>query len=538
LWLASTTPPAHAASWSSFHSGAAHLRDCAISVAASDTSEIYAVGVTESASTGLDFWLGRYAASGALGWTRTFDGGGNGHDEGIAVRPVPGGGVVVTALSTDALGRVGMVTRRYSNSGGLLWSIRRDGASGQIRPFGLELAPSGGVYVVGAEDDTAQATNVLVVKYAMDGTELWSRVYDGPAHRDDSPMALAVAPGGNLHVIGTGEQTAWNPDALVLTYSPTGVLLWERYYDGPALGLEWGLAACTDALGNLFVGGISQDLDGDADAFVLRYEADGSLAWARRWGGAANGFDGVTLLSPLSDGSVIAAGSSDAADGAADIWLAKLSPDGEWDWNTTFSGPALGPDEPLGLTVDGMGRPIVGGFFSAEPGHVDALVARFSSAGAVEKQWVTAGSSGHHDTFSAVAFLEGSNILATGFVDRPGDSLDVCVVRIDESNEVVSVSEGAEGVERPALRARLLEPGTAELLLFVEAPEVGQVELEVFDIMGRKSRTLSQRYSVPRGRSELEVSLVGSPPGVYLYRARLTTARGGASLRGKWVKAR
>jgi hypothetical protein len=181
------------------------------------------------------------------------------------------------------------------------------------------------------------------------------------------------------------------------------------------------------------------------DAFVAKFRADGSVAWARQVGG--RGEDQATAIAALPDGSVIVVGysivggSRDAkitfgcgeageqrlrpADGLAAIFIAKLDPQGDLLWAKL----AYGPDQEFVYAVASLpdgGAVIVGSLENqltlgaGEPGEVTMaasgrstlFVARYASTGAVV--WAQSIGGRYVDPLSAVAVVGDGDILVTG----------------------------------------------------------------------------------------------------------------------------
>ena len=88
--------------------------------------------------------------------------------------------------------------------------------------------------------------------------------------------------------------------ALILKFSSTGSLLWQRTWGGNAAAA--GVAVGSD--GSAYVTGASRSIGaGEQDVFVLRLSPDGALVWARTWGSAASNEEGQGIaLGP--DGTV------------------------------------------------------------------------------------------------------------------------------------------------------------------------------------------------------------------------------------------
>ena len=102
---------------------------------------------------------------------------------------------------------------------------------------------------------------------------------------------------------------------------------------------------------------------GSADVFLARYQADGTLLWARK--GGSSGADTLTSLRVLADGSIAAAGTSttnvtfgsltasSGATGTVDFFVVRYLDDGTPSWVRCVGG--VGTDTALGLVEMGDG---------------------------------------------------------------------------------------------------------------------------------------------------------------------------------------
>ncbi|MBL9145610.1 MAG: M36 family metallopeptidase [Verrucomicrobiaceae bacterium] len=209
----------------------------------------------------------------------------------ITQDPIPGSIVlaigetaVVTFTATDSAGNVSnTVTTTVQmglgqpNTGNNAWA-RYGGGIGAEGTVSRVVGTSDGGAVVagsfgsspftlgaGADQVTLTSTganDVFVAKFARDGTLQWARSGGGTV--TDAVAGLVELGDGSIVVAGTFSASA--------TFSGTTVTG-----------------------------------SGNTDSFVLRYLADGTLSWAKGWGGT--GADAVTQLVKLADGNLAIAGS-------------------------------------------------------------------------------------------------------------------------------------------------------------------------------------------------------------------------------------
>lgn len=200
----------------------------------------------------------------------------------------------------------------------------------------------------------------------------------------------------------------------------------------------------TDAAGSVYLAGrftgqirfgstrlVSQ---GRSDAFVAKLTAGGQWAWAVAAGGPEN--DGATDLALDAQGNLLVAGSfadrvafgfrEAVSRGGQDVFVAALTPQGEWRGVLTAGGPEQ--DEALTLAVGPQNTVIVGGRFQGEAAFGnhqlraaagnDGFVARLDQNGTWD--WATPVGSTEQGAVRRVAVDRQGDVLATGYVGGSG----------------------------------------------------------------------------------------------------------------------
>jgi predicted dienelactone hydrolase len=198
-------------------------------------------------------------------------------------------------------------------------------------------------------------------------------------------------------------------DTFVLKYDTAGQLLWARGISGAADEQGRGIAA--DPTGNVLVvgeftgtielGATSLTAASDErDIFVAKYDPDGTLLWARRYG--ATGEDYARGVGTDAQGYIYVTGvfSDEVAFGQTwlrapstreQLFLMRLAPNGTVVWAQGMTGSGQGHGCEIEVTgygdsviaCDVMGELQFGGRSVSSLGTRDSVLARFSSAGAV-----------------------------------------------------------------------------------------------------------------------------------------------------------
>jgi len=244
----------------------------------------------------------------------------------------------------------------------------------------------------------------------------WSQVFGGPAWTDNIvPQAIAVAPNGNVVVVGyfagtanfgAGSVTsAGGDDIFVAQYAGSdGRHLWSKHFGSTSH--DFGTAVAVDASGDVVVGGsFSGTVDfgggalatGSSSAFLVKFTASGAHVWSELVAGAASG--SVTGVAVDGNGTVFATG---AFSGSATFGTGTLTSAGQWDGYLAAlaggNGHALwvrrgggsGIDTPRAVAVDALGHVVLTGVFenSADfgggalrsAGGYDVFVAQYATA--------------------------------------------------------------------------------------------------------------------------------------------------------------
>lgn len=213
----------------------------------------------------------------------------------------------------------------------------------------------------------------------------------------------------------------------------TASTLWEDTVDGPVMGQDLGNAVVADAQGNLYLMGTLEVSVGANDAWVRKYDLEGTELWTQTYDGKAGLSDRWTSGALLADGDVLAVGhtfSSGNPEGR-DIWVARLAPDGETRWTRTIDGTLA--DE--ANSANAVAADPDGGFYlvGREPtvnGDSDATVARYDDNGnELWKHTVDGGSQGQDSGRGVVVLANGDAVVSADVAAVEVDAGDVWLAR-------------------------------------------------------------------------------------------------------------
>jgi hypothetical protein len=276
----------------------------------------------------------------------------------------------------------------------------------------------GYVYVVGSSagdmgaELNGEATDAYLRKLDAAGNVVWSRLLGSPA--EAGGFAVAVDADDNVVVAGqtrsllTATAYGGGYDSFVTKFDSAGEEVWTRqaqpFADDAALSLT------VDASGAVFVAGrtnaaITEGLShgGGSDAYLMKLDASGTLAWSKQFGGA--GDDAATAIAVDDAGNVFVAAESagravvrkyaDEASSQAPAWEVDL---GALEAEGGLRGIALGAGGAVYVSGSSTNAALAGATAQAHSGGMDAFVSRIVDGGAsASADWTSYVGSGEAD---------------------------------------------------------------------------------------------------------------------------------------------
>jgi hypothetical protein len=298
-------------------------------VVSPDSSKVFVTGESAGATSGADYATVAYrAGTGAVLWTKRYNGSANGYDAAMSLAVSRDGTkVFVTGQSTGTTSSRDFATVAYrTGTGAAVWANRYNGpANGDDRAFSVAVSPnSTRVIVTGESAGTASGADITTRAYAAGtGALQWSKRYNGPGNGYDSPYQVAVSPDGTkVVVVGESEGAGTNADFTTLAYRlGTGSSLWTKRYNGAANGYDGGFSvAISPDSSKVFVTGETFKAGPDYDYTTFAYRAGtGAQLWNRKYDTTAHNDDDAAAIAVSHDGSrVFVTGESDGPSGNYD----------------------------------------------------------------------------------------------------------------------------------------------------------------------------------------------------------------------------
>jgi hypothetical protein len=307
--------------------------DRAFGLTTGNDGAIYVSGYTDGNLDGqinsggtFDGFITKYNPDGTKVWTKLL--GTSGDDLAYGLTTGNDGAIYVSGRTSGNLdgqtnsGGVsdGFITK-YNPDGTKVWT-KLLGTSGDDWASGLTTGNDGAIYVSGytngnldGQTNSGGTYDAFITKYNPDGTKIWTKLLGTSG--DDWAEALTTGNDGAIYVSGRtsgnldGQTNSGNFDAFITKYNPDGTKVWTRLLG--TSGDDYALALTTGNDGTIYVNGITTDnLDGQTysggiyDSFTTKYNPDGTKVWTKLLGTSSD--DSSNALTTGKDGAIYASG--------------------------------------------------------------------------------------------------------------------------------------------------------------------------------------------------------------------------------------
>ncbi len=215
------------------------------------------------------------------------------------------------------------------------------------------VAVDGGLVAVGYVSSPDFYLDLWIIKTTSSGEEVWQHFLGGEALE----MGHSIKNTSDGGYIVTGRTNSINgnldpynldSDFWIIKFSEDGVIEWEQTYGGEAA--DFALDGIQTSDGGYIITGASSSVGGDVtnnhgdnDGWVVKLASDGSIEWEKSLGGS--GADQLDKVISSNDGGYVLVGMSKSDDGdltgnfgESDLWIVKLTSEGEVQWQKSFGG--------------------------------------------------------------------------------------------------------------------------------------------------------------------------------------------------------
>ena len=394
------------------------------------------------------------------------------------------------------------------NDGNLIWAIRAGGPN-YDESHGITMLSDDSTVVTGRFRGTAifgegeanetylesdGSNDIFVARYTPDGKLVWAKRAGGVSGdqgngittlSDDSTVVTGSFNFSATFGEGEANETVLESndelDIFVARYNPDGTLAWVKRAGGTESDRGHGITTLSDdstvvtgSFGGSATFGEGEPNEtvlvtalgsGEApDIFVARYNADGTLAWAKSAGGTDD--DHSSEITTLSNDSTVVTGRFRGtatfgegepnetvliSEDETDIFVARYNPDGTLAWARCAGG--MGGDLSLGIAALSDDSTVMTGYFmdsatfgEGEPNETvlvsnglwDIFIARYNPDGTLN--WAKRVGGELHDFAPDITALSDDSTVVTGYFSGSATFGE------GEPNETVLVSDGISDI--------------------------------------------------------------------------------------------
>jgi hypothetical protein len=351
--------------WTNRYDGAAHGYDAAWYVAVDDADNVYVTGNSAGSGTANNIVTIGYSGNGTALWTNCYNRSGTNYHQ-LAGFAVDGAGNVYVLVETF-YDMGDYTTLKYDALGNAVWTNHfKASTDSSDYPASVAVDQNGGVFVTGSSTIQMQGSSMVTLKYASDGTGIWTNFFQFPGNQSSGvsaqPAALAVDTSGNAIVTGDLFTDPWQ--YVTVKYAGDGTPLWTNLLATPIYQGGNVPDVAADLNGNVFVIGGSPGASGaETDFSTTKITSDGIPLWTNRYydlNNTGNGFLGGVAVD--NAGNFYLTGHSTGPGGTnLDYTTVKIAANGAAIWTNRYDGPAQGQDFAMALAVDDAGDVYVTG---------------------------------------------------------------------------------------------------------------------------------------------------------------------------------
>lgn len=438
---------------------------------------------------------------------------------------------------------------KIDHKGEWQWALKPESSNGS-RGQCIGLDAKGNIYIKGSFNGIAKFGNttinadfgkiLYIAKISNDGQWQWAENWVGN-YSNNTKQTFTTDAEGNTYATGyfrnkvtIGNQTLTStssdyPDVFVVKLNNNGQWQWAISAGGDAQTVGTGITSGSD--GNLYLSGVfwksvrfgSTNLTTNSGAsgelFITKISSDGQWQWAIkpvgmvRVLGSTVDATGNIFVTGIIEGFVSFDNISISSSGSYDIYVAKLNPNGEWQWVSKAGGSDYDWGE--GIVTDKLGNIFITGKFTGNasfPGTTlrstgvgDMYIAKLNASG--QWQWaINSGSSdkGSYEDGGVTIGLDANNyIYVNGYFKE-----NIILGNINLSSNknynafITQLSDQNTGVNefKSDLSQFKIFPNPASTILTIESDYQIKSPVVITDLTGRivlvQSNNIDSRYDL------------------------------------------
>jgi len=292
-------------------------------------------GSTESFTTTQETYVIKLDSTGSIQWSKIYASPGN-LDRIHGIKQTSDGGYYVSGYIEGGFGFIDNLTMKIDMNGNIVWAKNSGGVEADdVRK--IKITSSGELLVAGTNASFGVGSkDVQAMKLSSNGNFEWAKTY-GTLYEDFN-SSCTIASDGNYLLSGAVDITgSYGIQPTLIKLDTLGNIIWAKYFSGN--NEDWGRDIIESSNGGyLLVGDTkSYGYGGSSDIYIIKTDTSGNVDWARAIGGI--GEETVHCVLLTSDLKYVISGTTSSYGfGGYDAFLMKFDLNGSVEWFRTYGG--------------------------------------------------------------------------------------------------------------------------------------------------------------------------------------------------------
>lgn len=368
--------------WESRYNGPDNLEDRAVAMVTDSSGNCWVAGFSYGLGTDFQFTVAAFAPDGRLRWSQRYGSPANSEDRAwVIARDSTGAVVAAGGTLADPATGWDVLLARYDADSGTTRCLRRLDlpwhSDDRVAALGITASNNPIAAVTSRRSGSRRDTDIVLVLFSADGETLWTRSWDGASRGNDEAVALALGD-NSVYVVGRTTSARLSTDIVLLRFNLDGTLIWSRTVDGPGQATDFPAQVVYRA-GKIFVAGTVTGLATSYDWYIALFDSSGKKRWQHQWDGGGRN-DVLEAIALDSAGTVIAVGHTTGANSGTDAAVVKLDAAGRRVWTRRYNGERNSTDRGWRIAVSSAG-PVVAANSVGETGFPELILLGLSPSG-------------------------------------------------------------------------------------------------------------------------------------------------------------
>ncbi len=276
--------PAGNSAWARVTAISNHETHISHSITVDNSNNVYVLLDARNVLTSrTDFIIVKYNSEGTIIAQKIFEGSADGDDNGIKILCDAHGNIFAGVNSFFTSSSADIVIYKLDPNLNEIYNKRING-QGNSDDGIVDMKLSYDNKILFTAKVAGAGSSSDIGTYKIDnstGDILWQKFYNGAGNDIDLPYAMTTDLNNNILVTGYARNShlIQSEDVITLKYDAIGNLLWSRVYNDSVNGSDQGFSICTDASGNVYIGGAGDHGNDHLAYLTLKYDSEGSFLW-------------------------------------------------------------------------------------------------------------------------------------------------------------------------------------------------------------------------------------------------------------------